>query len=92
MDIKPAEGHRIHFRVVRPTTTPFLIVGAGARQTILIVNEDSTNAIRVGESGTVATLGTLIPASQSLADNYSQDAYWGYAPSSSGTVSGFIVT
>jgi hypothetical protein len=91
MDNKPASGHRIHFRKINPATSPFLIVGAGVRQTILIVNEDSTNAIRVGASGTVSTLGTLIPAGQSLADNYSQDEYWAYAPSSSGTVSGFIV-
>lgn len=92
MDNKPAEGHRIHFRIVRPSAAQFLIVGAGVRQTVLIVNEDSTNAIRVGASGTVNTLGTLIPAGQSLADNYSQDEYWGYAPSNSGTISGFIVT
>lgn len=91
MDNKPAEGARIHFRRIAPSGQVFLIVPHETRHAVVFVNEDSANAIRVGASGTVSTQGTLIPASQSLSDNYSHDSWWGYAASSSGVVSGFIV-
>lgn len=89
MDKKPADGNRIHFRTIF-TTTPVLIVGGGFRQAVVIVNEGSS-AVRIGHSGTVATLGLYLPGSTSFADNYSRDEYWGYVSSGSGTVSGFVV-
>lgn len=89
MDKKPAEGMRIHFRKIF-TTTPVLIALGGTRQAIVIVNEGST-AVRLGFSGTVATLGLYLPGETALSDNYSKDEYWGYVSSGSGTVSGFVV-
>jgi len=89
MDIKPGSGRRIHFSKIL-SSTPVLIAGAGVRDAIVIVNEGSA-AVRVGHSGTVATLGTYLGGGLSLSDNYSQDDYWGYIGSGSGTVSGFVV-
>lgn len=90
MDKKPADGHRIHFRKIF-TTTPVLIVpGTVNRQAVVIVNEGTT-AVRLGFSGTVATLGLYLPGETALSDNYSVDEYWGYVASGSGTVSGFLV-
>lgn len=89
MDNKPADGARIHFRYVF-TSTPRLLALGGTRQAIVIVNEGSS-AVRLGHSGTVATLGLYLPGETALSDNYSKDEYWGYVSSGSGTVSGFIV-
>lgn len=87
MDKKPADGRRSHFNIIA-TATPKLLVGAGSRHAIVI----TTNAaVRIGHSGTVATLGLLIPADQGFTDNYTSDEWWVVAPSSSGTVTGFIV-
>lgn len=88
MDIKAAEGRRVHF-LITGTTTPRLIVGEGMRQAVVFVNESATFGIRVGNSGSVATLGTYIPPSQALADNYTYGDWWLVG---SGTlVSGFVV-
>lgn len=89
MDKKPADGERVHFRKTF-TSTPVLLALGGARQAIVIVNEGTT-AVRIGHSGTVATLGLYLPGETALSDNYSRDEYWGYVSSGSGTVSGFIV-
>lgn len=88
-DKKPADGNRIHFRTIF-TSTPKLIASGGTRQAIVIVNEGSSG-VRVGHSGTVASLGVYIPGETAFADNYSKDEYWGYVASGSGTISGFIV-
>jgi hypothetical protein len=88
MDKKPADGRRIHFNLIA-TSTPKLIVGAGARHAVVI----ATNAdIRIGFSGTVASQGLLIPADNGFTDNYTADDWWVVAPTSSGTVTGFVVT
>ena len=89
MDIKPADGSRVHFRKVL-TSTITKLVGEGTRQAVVFVNE-SASGIYLGHSGTVTTLGLYIPTLTSLADNYSRDEYWGYVSSGSGTVSGFII-
>lgn len=87
MDKKPADGRRMHFNLIA-TTTPKLIVGAGVRHAVVILGDAS---IRIGHSGTVATQGLLIPANTGFTDNYSSDDWWVVTPSSSGTVTGFVV-
>lgn len=87
MDKKPADGKRMHFNIVA-TSTPKLLVGAGGRHAVVITTDA---AIRIGHSGTVATLGLLIPANQGFTDNYTTDDWWVVAPTSSGTVTGFVV-
>lgn len=87
MDNKPADGRRIHFNIIA-TSTPKLLVGAGSRHAIVITTDV---AVRIGYSGTVASAGLLIPADQGFTDNYTADDYWVIAPSSSGTVTGFVV-
>lgn len=87
MDKKPAAGTRIHFNIVA-TSTPKLLVSAGSRHAIVI----TTNAaVRIGYSGTVASSGLLVPADQGFTDNYTADDWWVVAPTSSGTVTGFVV-
>lgn len=89
MDKKPAVGERVHFRLIF-TQTPVRITWGGEKQAVVIVNEGS-NAIRIGHSGTVTTLGLYLPGSSSFSDNYSKDEWWAYVSSGSGTISGFIV-
>lgn len=92
MDKKQADGHRVHFVKSNIGSTPTLLVGSGSRWGVLIVNESSTDILRVGFSGTVGTIGIGIPAGQSLSDTFSVDDYWAaYASGKSGTVSGFYV-
>jgi hypothetical protein len=88
MDKKPASGNRIHFRSIVTGTT--LLVMGTERQAVVFVNEGTT-AVRLGHSGTVATLGLYLNGATSFADNYSKDEYWAYVSSGSGTISGFIV-
>lgn len=91
MDKKKADGHRVHFAIL-VGSTPRLICGADDRWGIVIVNENTLSLLRVGFSGTVATLGIGIPAGQSLSDTYSVDEYWAvYGSGLSGTVSGFYI-
>lgn len=88
MDIKPADGHRVHFSVIA-ITTPKLLVDAGGRHAVVFSTDA---AVRIGNTGTVATLGFVLPADTGFTDNYSTDAWWVVTPSGSGTVTGFIVT
>lgn len=87
MDIKPADGRRLHFSVIA-TTTPKLLVDAGGRHAVVISTDA---AIRIGATGSVATLGFAIPANTGFVDNYSTDAWWVVTPSGSGTVTGFVI-
>lgn len=89
MDLKPAQGHRIHFTAKTMTTTPQLLVGGDGRQAVVFVVNGG--AVRIGHSGSIATQGVYIPDGQGFTDNYSADEWWGYAASGSGSVSGFIV-
>lgn len=82
-------GRRIPFSVLA-TTTPKLLVDAGSRQALLIYNNTAGN-ILVGATGTVGTLGTVIPTNTAFWDLFSSDAWWVVTSSSSGTVSGFMV-
>lgn len=90
MDVKPASGYRVHF-LVTGTTTPQPLVGAGQRQAVVFVNENSGVGIRIGHSGTVASRGLFIPPSQSFADNYTVDDWWVVGAGTGTLVSGFIV-
>jgi hypothetical protein len=89
MDNKPAGGRRIHFsRVV--SQTPVLLAQEGGRHAFVMTNIGSAD-VRVGFSGSLSTLGILVPGNAGYSDNYSMDEYWAVAASGSGTVSGFIV-
>ena len=90
MDKKPATESRYHFKKTVPSAYPVLLHPDVVRDAILIVNE-GTQAVRIGHSGTVSTEGTYLDGGNSLADNYSRDAWWAQATSASGTVSGFAV-
>jgi len=90
MDKKPASDHRWHFKTIIPSAYPVLIYPEVVREAILLVNE-GTQALRVGHSGTVSSIGTYIAGGATLADNYSVDEYWAIATATSGTLSGFVV-
>lgn len=87
MDKKPADAKRTHF-LMTGTHVPQLIVGNGNRHALVLVNESSSSAIRIGASGTVRTIGLYVGAGLSFADNYTSDDWWLIG---SGTlVSGFV--
>lgn len=83
----PIGARRIQFAVIA-TQTPKLIVGEGARWAFTMSTDA---AVRIGASGSIATMGMIIPANNGFTDNYSYAEYWVYAPTSSGTVTGFIL-
>jgi uncharacterized protein YjlB len=89
MDVKPASGRRVHFSKV-VGQVPLLLVGEGGRHALVFSNTGGAD-VRVGHSGSLSTLGMIIPAGQGFTDNYSTDDWWAVAASSSGTVSGFLV-
>lgn len=90
MDEKQATGNRLPFRFA-VVITPMLIVGRGPRHAVVIVNE-GPNDVWLGETGTALEQWMYLPAGQCFPDNYSEDDWWAYAPSGSGTVSGFVVS
>jgi hypothetical protein len=79
-------GKRIHFSVLA-TTTPKLLIGGGSRQAVTFT---STVDVYLGYSGTSSS-GMLLGAGKTSYDLFSSDEWWATTPSSSGTVSGFIV-
>lgn len=83
-------AHREHFKLVTSSGTP-VYLGGGDRISIYIFNEGPDNVRLCNSSGTVYTLGVLLPSGTWLTDPFSDDSYWAGATSSSGTVSGFIV-
>ena len=90
MDTKPATENRFHFKVTVPSAYPVLLHPDVVRDAILIVNEGS-QAVRIGHSGTVNTIGTFLAGSATHFDNYSRDEWWAQAVTASGSVSGFAV-
>jgi hypothetical protein len=90
MENKPASGHRIHFsRTV--AQTPVRLVGSDGRYGVFIFHNSSAD-LRIGNSGSIATEGLLVPSSQKVfADFESVDEWWAYYASGSGTVSGYSV-
>lgn len=89
MDKTPASGRRSHFSKI-VAQTPVLLVGAGGRHAVVFSNVGGAD-IRIGPSGSLSSIGMIIPAGQGFTDNYSVDDWWAVASSSSGTVSGFTV-
>jgi len=81
--------NRAHFKFVVPSAYPVLIVGAGSRHTLFIVNEGA-DATRIGFSGTIAD-GMYMATKSVHEDLFSQDEWWAIAPSASGSISGYIV-
>lgn len=89
MDIKSAQGQRVHFsKLVAQVST--LLVGQGNRHAVVFTNTGGAD-VRIGPSGSLSSLGMVLPAGQGFTDNYSTDEWWAVAASSSGTVSGFSV-
>ena len=82
--------NRAHFKFVVPSAYPVLIVGAGPRHTLFIVNEGA-DATRIGPSGSIATEGMYMATKTTFEDGYSTDEWWAIAPSASGSGSGYIV-
>ena len=81
--------NRAHFKFVVPSAYPVLIVRAGSRHTLFIVNEGA-DGTRIGFSGSISN-GMYMATKSIFEDAYSQDEWWAIAPSSSGSVSGYIV-
>lgn len=82
-------GKRNHFQVLA-TTTPKLVVGAGSRQCVVIYNNSSGN-MYIGLSGSLLTLGMVLPSNTPYTDMFSSDEWWAVTSSGSGTVSGYTV-
>jgi len=90
MDSKPNIGQKRYFRKFIGTQP--VLLADGTRYEFYAMLE-SGNAVRLGESGTVASgLGALLITTGSvLQDKSSGDAWWGVTSSGSGTVSGYVV-
>jgi len=90
MDKKRAEGRKQFFPRFVADATMRPIVGDGSRDAVVFVN-GGPGTIYCGMTGVPQANWMEVQSGQSFSDNYSWDNWWCYAPSSSGTVSGFIV-
>jgi len=90
MDKKPAVGKREHIRKAVTAVPTLLFTDDSGRDAVVMYN-DGPQDVKIGHSGTVATLGMTLAAYQGFTDNYSKDAWWGITVTSSGTISGFKV-
>lgn len=82
-------GRRNHFTVI-VTTTPKLVVGAGSRQAVTFVG--GAVDVYLGYSGTLPNTGVLLGANNTFHDLFSSDEWWAASSSSSGTLTGFVVS
>ena len=85
-----AVGGKTFFRTLL-TPTPKILVGAGQRGRVVFTNESGGTIFLGGVSGSLTTANFGLPTLQQHEDEYSSDEWWGYVPTSSGTVSGYIV-
>lgn len=85
-------GVKFHFRVTPGTGAPVLVCPGANRLHAAFFNE-GPSPVRIGTpSGTVATIGMLLPSGSYFYDYFSDDDWWGVAVgASSGTISGFLV-
>lgn len=90
MDNKRAQGTKHFFPRFAVQTTMMQIVADGDRDAVVFVNGGPAS-VYAGKTGTPIANWMELPSGQGFTDNYSKDNWWVYAPSSSGTVSGFIV-
>ena len=90
MDKKRASGFKQFFTRFAADSTMRLIVGDGDRDKVFFLNEGPAT-VYCGKTGTPTTDWMALPSGQSHNDQYSNDNWWVYAPSSSGTISGYIV-
>ncbi len=83
-------GIKFFFRVIAGSGVPVKITD-GNRITCVMLNE-GPGPLRIGTpSGTLSSLGILLPSGTYHVDNYSDDDWWAIATTSSGTLSGYIV-
>lgn len=85
--VMATNGRRSEFQQIA-VTVPKLLVGKGSRQCVLIYNNTSGN-LYLGNSGTSTPL--VLPTNTAHWDMFSSDEWWAWTPSSSGTVSGYVV-
>ena len=90
MDKKRAAGEKQFFPRFAANATMHLIVGDGDRDAVVFVNS-GPEAVYCGKTGTPVGNWMELPSGQGFSDTYSKDNWWAYTPSSSGTISGFIV-
>lgn len=85
-----SRGFKVHFRVTAGTGAPVLVCDGNRLQAYLF--NEGPSPVRVGQTGSVSSIGTLLPSGASLTDNYSDDQWWFQAVgAASGSISGFIV-
>ena len=89
-DPRTAEQKRLHFKLIVPSAYPVLIHPEVIRDMIVIINE-TTQVVRIGQSGTVSSHGMYLPQNVLFEDKYSMDEYWAIATATSGSISGFVV-
>ena len=92
MSAEDERGIKFHFRATAGTGAPALACPPANRLFVRFFNE-GPSPLRIGTpSGTVSTLGILLPSGAVLEDSYSDDDWWILAVgASSGTVSGYLV-
>lgn len=87
-------GVKFFFRATALTSAPVLAVAPATRIHCVMFNE-GPSPLRIGSSyisGSLSTLGMLLPSGATFYDYYSDDDWWIQAVgAASGTVSGFIV-
>jgi hypothetical protein len=86
------KGVKFHFRATAGTSAPALVCPPASRLHAVFFNE-GPSPVRMGTpSGTVSTIGMLLPSGTYFYDYFSDDDWWIQAVgASSGTVSGFLV-
>ncbi len=92
MSAEEDRGIKFHFRVSAGTGAPALACPPATRLFARFFNE-GPSPVRIGTpSGTLSTIGMLLPSGAYLEDSYSDDDWWIQAVgASSGTVSGYLV-
>lgn len=87
--MEPVNGRRVPFSILA-TTTPKLLVDAGSRQCVVVYNASGSD-VRLGASGSLSSLGVLVPSNMQFHDLFTNDDWWVLTTSGSGTVSGYVV-
>jgi hypothetical protein len=86
------KGIRFHFRVTAGTSTPVLAIPPATRLHAVMFNEGPSPVRISTPSGTVSSIGMLLPSGTYFYDYFSDDDWWVQAVgAASGTVSGFLV-
>jgi len=91
MDKKAAVGRREEFPRQAVTSTWVLLSSEAQSREAFIVYNEGPATVLLGQTGTPTTSWLALEDGCGFTDNYTKEAWYAYAESGSGTVSGFSV-